>query len=103
MVYSTWTFEQVLTLKGHQGKTKSIYWSSDDTRIISCGMDGKIYDWNARTGKKEWEHDSIGVSFSSVCYSPDSKYVYALASDGVLKVKRKREKKILSLLTVSFV
>jgi WD40 repeat protein len=51
-------------------------------------MDGRIYDWNVRTGKKEWEYDSQqqGASFSSICISPDSKVVYGLTSDGCLKV-----------------
>ncbi|KAJ3397356.1 Cilia- and flagella-associated protein 57 [Lobulomyces angularis] len=85
VVHSTWTFQQVFNLKGHTGKVKSIYWSSDDRRLLSCGLDGKICNWNMRTGKKEWEHEDSKFLYSSISCTPDSKLIYVVGSDGVIR------------------
>ena len=39
-IYSTTTFETMTHLKGHNGKVRQILWSNDDTKLVSCGMDG---------------------------------------------------------------
>ncbi|KAJ3031229.1 Cilia- and flagella-associated protein 57, partial [Rhizophlyctis rosea] len=44
-IYSTWNFENLGNLKGHNGKVRSLFWSNDDSKIVSAGMDGAIYDW----------------------------------------------------------
>ena len=31
------TFEIVSNLKGHNGKVRAVIWSSDDSKIVSCG------------------------------------------------------------------
>ena len=36
-IYSTMTFEIVSNLKGHNGKVRAVIWSSDDSKIVSCG------------------------------------------------------------------
>jgi WD40 repeat protein len=32
-------------LRGHNGKVRSVHWSSDDTKIVSAGLDGAVYEW----------------------------------------------------------
>lgn len=44
-IYSTWTFENLGNLKGHNAKVRAIHWTPDDSRIITAGVDGAIYDW----------------------------------------------------------
>ena len=41
-IYSTTSFDNFLNLKGHNGKVRQILWSNDDTKLISCGMDGGL-------------------------------------------------------------
>ncbi|TPX47853.1 hypothetical protein SeLEV6574_g02417 [Synchytrium endobioticum] len=47
-IYSTWTFELIGNLKAHSGKVRSVSWSPDDSRIVTAGQDGAVYEWNLR-------------------------------------------------------
>ncbi|TPX33526.1 hypothetical protein SmJEL517_g03626 [Synchytrium microbalum] len=47
-IYSTWTFELIGNLKAHSGKVRSVCWSPDDSRIVTAGQDGAVYEWNLR-------------------------------------------------------
>jgi WD40 repeat protein len=47
-IYSTYTFDTLGALRGHSGKVKSLAWSSDDTRLVTCGLDGAVYEWNLK-------------------------------------------------------
>ncbi|KAJ3119349.1 Cilia- and flagella-associated protein 57 [Nowakowskiella sp. JEL0407] len=86
-IHSTWSFESICHLKGHQGKVRSISWSQDDSHIVSCGMDGALFEWNIRTMKREIEINlnEKGLIFTSACHTPDSKLIYAVGSDCTLK------------------
>ncbi|KAM8930502.1 cilia- and flagella-associated protein 57 [Pelodytes ibericus] len=84
-IYSTTTFQNVTNLKGHNGKVRSIAWSADDTKLVSCGLDGAVYEWNSLTGKRESECVLKSCSYSSVALSPDSKTIFAVGSDQTLK------------------
>ena len=35
------------------GKVRSIQWTHDDDKIISCGVDGAVYEWSVYTNKRE--------------------------------------------------
>jgi WD40 repeat protein len=39
-VFHTYTFEAIGVLKGHNGKIRSIAWSPDDSKIVTCAIDG---------------------------------------------------------------
>ncbi|KAJ3227958.1 Cilia- and flagella-associated protein 57 [Clydaea vesicula] len=84
-VYSTWTFENICVLKGHNGKVKSLYWSPDDNFIVSAGADGAIYTWNIRDLKRESEYILKTCAFSSAICTPNGKVVYAVGSDKMVK------------------
>ncbi|XP_028390638.1 cilia- and flagella-associated protein 57-like [Dendronephthya gigantea] len=84
-LYSTTTFENVGNLKGHNGKVRSVIWSQDDTKIISCGMDGAVYEWNVYTGKRDGESVLKSCSYTGVAVSPDGRTTYAVGSDKTLK------------------
>ncbi|KAM9530529.1 cilia- and flagella-associated protein 57-like [Salvelinus alpinus] len=84
-IYSTTTFENVLNLKGHNGKVRSIAWSGDDSRLVSCGMEGAVYEWNTLTGKRESESVLKSCSYTSVTISPDAKTIFAVGTDCTLK------------------
>jgi cilia- and flagella-associated protein 57 len=88
---------------GHTGKIKSICWASDDSRIITAGGEGAIYEWNLRDMSN---HQGIGIkrdfecilktcSYTSVCMSYDKKTIFAVGNDKSVKEifegKMKRE------------
>ena len=85
-IHNTWSFETKGYLKGHTGKIRSLCWSTDDTKLVTCGIDGNIFTWNVRTMSREGEITCQGTLFSSVCYDIESKYAYAVGSDGAIKV-----------------
>lgn len=84
-IFSTWTFENIENLKGHNGKVKSIYWTPDDSSLVSAGSDGAVYTWNIRLMKREHEHilKSCGY-FEAVC-SPNGQVMYAVGTDRMIK------------------
>lgn len=84
-IYSTTTFECVTNLKGHNGKVRSVVWSADDSKIVSCGMDGAVYEWDAFTGKRVGESVLKSCSYTGVAITPDGKTTFAAGSDKTLK------------------
>jgi len=84
-IYSTYTFESVGQLKGHNQKVTSIVWSSDDTKIVSCGMDGAVYEWDAQTYERIGENVLKSCSYNCVATSPDASTLFAVGSDKTLK------------------
>ena len=93
-IYSTWNFENLCHLKGHNGKVRSIYWSVDDLKLVSAGMDGAIYEWSLKelgsaggnVGKRDGESILKTCSYSCAISTPDSKSIFAVGSDKTLKV-----------------
>eukprot|EP00756_Hemistasia_phaeocysticola_P009945 Hpha_TRINITY_DN14971_c5_g7::TRINITY_DN14971_c5_g7_i1::g.143967::m.143967 len=66
-LFSTYTCEQLHTLRGPTGKIRCLYWlPPDDTRLLSAGHDGAVYDWNVREGRKENDHVTKSIHYSSV-------------------------------------
>nr|XP_046236343.1 cilia- and flagella-associated protein 57 isoform X2 [Scatophagus argus] len=84
-IYSVTSFENVLNLKGHNGKVRGIEWSQDDFRLVSCGMDGAVYEWNTQTGKRESESVLQSSSYTDVAFSSDCKTILAVGTDLTLK------------------
>ncbi|XP_019942091.1 cilia- and flagella-associated protein 57 [Paralichthys olivaceus] len=84
-IYSNTSFENILNLKGHNGKIRGIEWSLDDGRLVSCGMDGAVYEWNTQTGKRESESVLKSCSYTDVAFSSDCKSLLAVGTDLTLK------------------
>ncbi|XP_069795130.1 cilia- and flagella-associated protein 57 isoform X1 [Narcine bancroftii] len=84
-IHSTITFENQVNLKGHNGKIRAIAWNFDDSKLVSCGMDGAVYEWNTLTGKRESECVLKSCSYTGICISPDGKCIFAVGSDRTLK------------------
>ncbi|GFR57789.1 cilia- and flagella-associated protein 57-like [Elysia marginata] len=84
-LYSTTTFENINNLKGHNGKVKSVVWSADDSKLVSCGMDGAVYEWDTFTGKRISESVWKSCSYTGVTITPDGKATFAVGSDKTLK------------------
>jgi WD40 repeat protein len=84
-IYNTFTMENVGNLKGHNGKVRSLCWSADDMRLVSCGLDGAIYEWSVQTFQRVSENVLKSCSYTCAVLSPTSNTVYAVGSDKTLK------------------
>ncbi|KAL7985186.1 hypothetical protein Chor_003756 [Crotalus horridus] len=84
-IYSAISFDNVINLKGHNGKVRSVVWSMDDYKLVSCGTDGAVYEWNLQNGKRESECVLKSCSYSGVAISPDAKVIFAVGSDHSIK------------------
>ncbi|ORY73038.1 WD40 repeat-like protein [Neocallimastix californiae] len=89
-IFSTWSFENLCSLKGHSSRIQSIYWSLDDNYIITSGIDGAVYQWSLKDiirgeCKKESESFLKSCMYSSAVCSGDAKKNYAVGSDKTIK------------------
>ncbi|XP_061201080.1 cilia- and flagella-associated protein 57 isoform X2 [Neopsephotus bourkii] len=84
-IYSSITFENINNLKGHSGKIRSVKWSADDTKFISCDTHGAVYEWNLSTGERETDCVLKSCRYSSIDLSSDAKVIFAVGSDQTLK------------------
>ncbi|KAM6927807.1 LOW QUALITY PROTEIN: cilia- and flagella-associated protein 57-like [Xenentodon cancila] len=84
-IYSLTSFENILNLKGHSRKVLGLEWSLDDRRLVSCGMDGAVYEWNMETGQRESESVLKSCSYTGVAFSSNYKTILAVGTDLSLK------------------
>ena len=66
-------------------QVRCVAWSVDDSRLVSCGMEGAVYEWNTLTGMREAECVLKSCSYTGVTLSPDAKSVFAVGGDCTLK------------------
>ncbi|KAG6960794.1 hypothetical protein JG688_00009415 [Phytophthora aleatoria] len=93
-VFSLFTGELVTTLRGHNGKVRSLYWNADDSSIVSAGLDGAVYHWDLDEAKREAEFVQKGVSYySALCnLSFDDQFLFAAGEDGAVCIFEVRDK-----------
>ncbi|XP_056146428.1 cilia- and flagella-associated protein 57-like [Lampris incognitus] len=84
-IYSVITFKNILNLKGHNGKVQAIAWTLDDSRLVSCGMDGAVYEWNTLSSKRESESILKSCSYTGVAISSDTRSIFTVGTDHTLK------------------
>lgn len=66
-------------------QVRSVVWSTDDSRLVSCGMDGAVYEWNALSGQRESESVLKSCSYTGVALSLDTRSILAVGNDCTLK------------------
>ncbi len=37
-------------------QVRSVCWSADDGRVVTCGMDGAVYEWSVRDAKRTGDY-----------------------------------------------
>ncbi|KAI6655110.1 WD repeat-containing protein 65-like [Oopsacas minuta] len=84
-IFSSYSFENIQDLKGHNGKVRSLAFSKDDQRLISCSADGAVYEWSIAKGCREGEAVHRQCIYTSLTLSPDAKTSYVVGSDGNIK------------------
>jgi WD40 repeat protein len=80
-VWDAQTGQELLTLKGHTGRVRSVAYSPDGTRIVSAG--GEVKVWDAQTGQ---ELLTLKGVWYPVAYSPDGRHIVSGSKDEMLKV-----------------
>ena len=83
-VYNTYTCELLWTFRGHTLAVKSLYWSLDDTNIVSAGLDGAVYERKIGQTARTQEYIQKGCKFTSALCTEDNK-IYAVGDDQQLK------------------
>lgn len=73
------------SLKGHNGRVRSLCWSADDSRLVSCGIDGAVYEWDMSTKQRCAESVLKSCNYTCAVVAPYSATVYAVGSDHSLK------------------
>ena len=84
-IYSTYTCENIGNLRGHNGKVKSIFWTQDDSRIVSAGMDGAVYEWQLKDYRRISENVLKSCAYTCAVCTADARAIYAVGSDRKLK------------------
>mmetsp|Transcript_155 Transcript_155/g.483 ORF Transcript_155/g.483 Transcript_155/m.483 type:complete len:1201 (-) Transcript_155:691-4293(-) len=84
-IFATYTCELIGNLRGHNGKVRSLCWTQDDSKIVSCGMDGAVYEWSLENTKRGHESVLKSCNYTSAVCSPDGKFTFAVGSDKKLK------------------
>lgn len=69
--------------KGHTGAAIGVAWSPDGKEIASCGDDGTVQVWNARTGQHIWQAQVSRYAFA-VAWSPDGRRIAGAGSDATV-------------------
>ena len=83
-VYDTNTGEQLAVFRGHTAPVRSLAWSRDDTRLVSAGVDGAVYQ--RRLGQSARLHELVqkGCRFTCAAVTQQDR-MYAVGDDRMLK------------------
>eukprot|EP00033_Pygsuia_biforma_P003159 GCRY01003467.1.p1 GENE.GCRY01003467.1~~GCRY01003467.1.p1 ORF type:complete len:1179 (+),score=364.32 GCRY01003467.1:161-3697(+) len=84
-IFSTYTFDNLGNLRGHNGKVQCVSWSRDDTRLVTSGMDGAVYEWVLADFKREGENVIKSCQYTSTVLTPDAKTIFTVGNDKKLK------------------
>eukprot|EP01028_Stygiella_incarcerata_P004742 TRINITY_DN2061_c0_g1_i1.p1 TRINITY_DN2061_c0_g1~~TRINITY_DN2061_c0_g1_i1.p1 ORF type:complete len:1197 (+),score=341.87 TRINITY_DN2061_c0_g1_i1:223-3813(+) len=84
-VYNSYTCELVGSLRGHSARVRDVSWSKDDSRLVSCGVDGTVYEWDVKEMRRDGDCIVKTCQYSSVVFSEDADAVYVVGSDKEIK------------------
>ncbi|GAB6020475.1 Cilia- and flagella-associated protein 57, variant 2 [Chamberlinius hualienensis] len=85
VIFSTITFDTVASFKGHVGKITAIAWSNNDLRVISCGVDGAVYEWDVYSHKRLNEVLVQHSFCNSIATSKDNFTIFVAGCDCVIR------------------
>jgi WD40 repeat protein len=86
-IYSSWTLDKEYILRGHESRVRSISWSSNDRKLYSCGLDGRVIIWNTRDGSIVHEFHNPAHQYIHICHN-EERYdrLFAVTEEGNLAV-----------------
>ncbi|CAN1199846.1 WD repeat-containing protein 26 homolog [Linum perenne] len=68
-------------LSGHKKPVSSVSWSSDDHKILTCGVEEAVRCWDVSTGECLHVYEKPGLGLVSCGWSPDGKLILSGVSD----------------------
>ena len=83
-VYNFFTADNTHNLRAHSQRIRSLYWTNDDSSIISSGSDGAVFEWRLKDGSRPQEFVQKGIQFTSTLATLDN-HLYVVGSDRMLK------------------
>ncbi|GBG33254.1 Cilia- and flagella-associated protein 57 [Hondaea fermentalgiana] len=84
-VFNTYTCECIRTMRGHNGKVRSLFWSHNDAQLVSAGMDGAVYQWDLKENKRDGEYVKKGCNYTSAICNKAGDAVFAVGNDAMLR------------------
>lgn len=84
-VYDAFTCDLLVTLRGHSSPVRSIRWAEDDETMTSAGLDGAVYRWSWRSGKRVSEFVNKQDSYTAAESTQDGVTAYAVGVKGFLE------------------
>lgn len=85
-VVAVFSFETILTLKGHNGIVRCVRWSPEDEYVVSAGEEGAVYQWNAKTGERANECVQKGTEYRELAVTRNVGATYAVSDTGLMRV-----------------
>ncbi|XP_035724749.1 cilia- and flagella-associated protein 57-like [Vespa mandarinia] len=87
-LYTTIGFYNRFLLKGHIARVKGLIWSQTDTKLISMGEEGAIYEWDINTGQRTAEIILKNIILYDIAIAADESFLYCIANDNrIRKIK----------------
>ena len=74
-IVSTLTGIILFSLRGHTDAVTSLVWAYNDATLVSTGLDGAIFEWDVREGKRGREYLHRGLRIFAASYSKDNRSV----------------------------
>mmetsp|Transcript_8641 Transcript_8641/g.35548 ORF Transcript_8641/g.35548 Transcript_8641/m.35548 type:complete len:1034 (+) Transcript_8641:3-3104(+) len=84
-VYSAYTCQPCVNLRGHNGHVQAMQWAKSDRRIATMSFDGAIVIWKLHDGAKECEYVIARVSFVSGIANEDLSHIFVVCDDHCLR------------------
>lgn len=60
-------------------------WASNDMKLVTCGEDGAIYEFNTRTGERDMDIVHPKTIYMDLAVSNDTNQIFPAAQDGRFK------------------
>ncbi|XP_031833358.1 testes of unusual size [Nomia melanderi] len=84
-VYTTVDFAHHSILKGHTSRVKALLWSRTDTKLLTLGSEGAIYQWDINTGARTAEVILKNSSLHDIALSADEQVAYCIGDDSFVR------------------
>jgi WD40 repeat protein/ABC-type branched-subunit amino acid transport system substrate-binding protein/DNA-binding SARP family transcriptional activator len=85
-VWDTRAGQQVLALRGHQGKVWGAAISGDGSRLATGGSDQTVRVWDARKGDIRWTGSAHTETVVAVAFSPDGTTLASASADKTARI-----------------
>nr|CAD7403161.1 unnamed protein product [Timema cristinae] len=70
-MYSSVSFQNIYNLKGHNGKVRGVVWTNNDQKMVTCGTEGAVYEWDITTGNRVGEIIAKACVFTGVAVTSE--------------------------------